>query len=120
MKSSLTIYKGEQAVYRNVRHAKHFLARLRGLLGRPPLKVGEGILLSPCGRIHTLGMRYRLDIIHLDKSGRVLKCVEGLKPNRYSASGKARHTLEVREGSIERNGIKVGDHLRWERKEHAK
>jgi len=114
MKNTLNIYKGDQPIYRHVFHAKNFLSRLRGLLGRPQLQADEGLLLTPCAQVHTLGMRYPLDIIFLDKAGKVLKCVEALKPNRFSAASKAHHTLEVSEGSIERTGIKAGDQLNWE------
>ena len=94
-------------------HANNFFSRLRGLLGRPQLQQDEGLLLSPCAQVHTLGMRYPLDIIFLDKVGAVIKCVEALKPNRLTASSKAHHTLELSPGSIERTGIKAGDRLNW-------
>ena len=94
-------------------HANGFILRLRGLLGRPQLQDNEGLLLTPCAQVHTLGMRYPLDIIFLDKTGKVTKCVSGLKPNRFAASTQAHHVLELNSGSIEYNGIKAGDQLNW-------
>src|SRR5207249_5589534 len=37
--------------------------RLRGLLGRRGLGADEGLLLRPAGSVHTLFMRFRIDVI---------------------------------------------------------
>ncbi len=97
-----------------VGHARRFGSRLRGLLGRPPLAARDGLLLSPCAQVHTFGMRYALDVVYLDKHGNILKCVPALLPNRLSGAPKARHTLELANGSIARQGLAVGDRLVWE------
>jgi uncharacterized membrane protein (UPF0127 family) len=97
-----------------VGHACRFGSRLRGLLGRPPLAARDGLLLSPCAQVHTFGMRYTLDVVHLDKYGKILKCVPALLPNRLSGASQAKHTLELAHGSIARQGLAVGDRLVWE------
>lgn len=94
-------------------HAKTFLARLRGLLGTKPLQDKEGLLITPCNQVHTIGMRYPLDVVYLDKNGVVVKCVENLRPFRLSAARGARHTLELAAHSITKLGIKPGEHLVW-------
>ena len=40
-------------------------SRLRGLIGRAKLESGEGLVLTPCGRIHMFMMRIPLDVIFL-------------------------------------------------------
>jgi uncharacterized membrane protein (UPF0127 family) len=95
-------------------HARRFFERLRGLLGRPALQAQEALLLSPCGQVHTFGMHTALDVVFLDQQGRVLKCVETLRPNRVSGAARARHTLELAAGSIARQGLCVGDRRVWE------
>ncbi len=87
--------------------------RLRGLLGRAQLEEREGLLLSPCHSIHTLGMRYPLDIVFLDAARQIIKCVPHLKPFRLAAARDAHYTLELTAGRIARANIKVGDQLRW-------
>ena len=109
----IAVYREGALLYGRVGHARGFWARLRGLLGRSGLSVGEGLLLTPCGQVHTLGMRFSLDVVFLDRAGRVLKCVEGLRPNRFAAAAGARHVLEVAAGSVARCGIRVGDLLAW-------
>lgn len=96
-------------------HANRFMLRLRGLLGRPQLTDNQGLLLTPCAQVHTLGMRYSLDIVFLDKTGIVTKCITGLKPNRFAASIKAYHALELRAGYLQECQIKVGDQLNWQK-----
>jgi uncharacterized protein len=40
--------------------------RLRGLLGRPALVTGTGLLLAPCASVHSCGMRYAIDLVYLE------------------------------------------------------
>lgn len=93
--------------------ARSIWQRLRGLIGRPRLKQGEGLLITPCNSVHTIGMRYALDLVFFDKNKRVLKCVAGLTPYRVAGALAARHALELPPGSIERAQIGVGDQLSW-------
>ena len=87
--------------------------KMRGLLGRPPLAEGEGLLIESCAMVHTFGMRYRLDLAFLDPQGRVCKLVAGLPPARCAGSLGAEATLELAPGSLEQLQLKVGDRLAW-------
>ena len=42
-------------------------ARLKGFLGRRGLAPGEGLLIVPAGSIHTLFMRFPIDVVFLDQ-----------------------------------------------------
>ncbi len=113
-----TIYRvdlnGNQSPVCTAFYANLFFLRLRGLLGRAPLSENQGILITPCAQVHTFGMQYPLDVIFIDKTGRIMKCVSNLKPNRIAVSIKAYQTLEVRAGHIQTQKIKVGDQLNWQ------
>lgn len=87
--------------------------RMRGLLGRPPLAAGEGLLIESCGMVHTFGMSYRLDLVFLDARGRVLKLVAGLPPARCAGSLAASMTLELSPGTLAQTPLRVGDRLTW-------
>ena len=54
----------------HVRLAATPLARLRGLLGRPPSPVP--LLIVPARSVHTVGMRRPIDVVFLDDDLRVL------------------------------------------------
>ncbi|MES2935059.1 MAG: DUF192 domain-containing protein [Pseudomonadota bacterium] len=84
----------------------------RGLLRRPPLIVGQGMLLQHCRSIHTIGMTYPLDIVFLDKYGIVRKCVASVKPLRFAMCFGASTTLELPPGGLAHSTIRVGDTLR--------
>jgi uncharacterized membrane protein (UPF0127 family) len=49
-----------------------FLARLRGLSGLDREQAGPGLLIPRCASVHTFGMRFALDLLFLDREGRVL------------------------------------------------
>lgn len=92
-------------------HAKSYFSRLRGLLGRS-LNEDGGLILTPCNSIHTIGMRYAIDALYLDRSWRVLRVDEALKAGRVLPPQKgARHVLELPAGRAKQCAITTGDIL---------
>lgn len=92
--------------------ANNPFTRMRGLLGRRELPAGQGLLIEPCNSVHMVFMRFPIDVVYIDKDGVVVKAVEDLKVNRFSAGGrKARSTLELPVGTIREAGITPGDRL---------
>jgi uncharacterized membrane protein (UPF0127 family) len=88
--------------------------RLRGLLGRPALRPGEGMLLLGCDSVHTVGMGYPIDVAFLNREGRVVRTVARLDPWRVGVGGRgAVHALELPAGRLAETGIRVGTHLDW-------
>lgn len=83
--------------------AYRFTQRLCGLWRRPPLAMHEGLCLWPCTAIHTLGMRYPIDVVFLDASGRVCKRVERLRPARWAVCRQARYAVELAAGYCARH-----------------
>jgi uncharacterized membrane protein (UPF0127 family) len=89
----------------------HFTSRLRGLMLAPRLADTEGLLLTRCNSVHSAFMRQTIDVIYLDRSDRVVRCVPMLTPWRISASWGAAQVLELAVGSIARFEILPGDRL---------
>lgn len=87
--------------------------RMRGLLARPPLAPGEGLWIEPCRMVHTIGMRYALDLAFIDRRGRVCKVARGVSPGRLAGSLAARSTLELPVGALAAAGLQVGDRVTW-------
>ena len=87
------------------------LPRMRGLLGRRNLGADEGVLLRPAGSIHTFFMQFPIDVVFLDREGRVLRVVESVRPWRTAAARGARAVLELRAGESGRRRVAVGDVL---------
>lgn len=94
--------------------ASTFWRRLRGFIGRPEPKQGDGILLTPCNAIHTCWMTFSLDVLFLDERGKVLEVVRSIPPWRFSRRvSDARYALEVPVGTIDTSNTHVGDDLSW-------
>jgi uncharacterized protein len=98
-----------------VRTAQTFLSRLVGLLGTGAIAEGEGLWIVPCRSVHTLGMRYPIDVAFLDARGVVVGTLEGLPPNRIGRVFRdARGALELRAGTLAATGTAPGDRLEFE------
>ena len=85
--------------------------RRRGLLGRPPLTLEQGIWIVPCESVHTFGMGYSIDLVYLNRRRRVVKIVEALAPNRVSFCLRARSVIELASGTVRRSGTQVGHQM---------
>lgn len=94
--------------------ADRWWLRLRGLLGRPPLRAGEGLLLVPCRGVHTVGMREPLDIAVLDRVGTVIAVYPALPPGRGTPlHRRGVAVLELPAGTLAATGTVPGDPLEW-------
>ena len=92
--------------------ADRWWRRAIGLLGRDALGAGEGLLLKPCGSVHTLGMRLSIDVAFLDDDGCVVSTRPSLTPGRVAVGGSAaRAALELEAGTLDYTGTRPGDNL---------
>jgi uncharacterized membrane protein (UPF0127 family) len=88
------------------------LTRLRGLLGRASLAVGEGMLIRPAPSIHTFFMRFAIDAVFLDADYRVLAVERSIGPWRVAGRRGARAVLELGAGDAARGRLREGETLR--------
>jgi uncharacterized membrane protein (UPF0127 family) len=109
------IYRDNELLIERVWRADTMLARAMGLLGRPPLRPSEGMMIMPCSSIHTFGMRYELDVVFMDVANKVVRVIHGLGKWRIAVSPRAKWTLELPAGEAERLHIRMGDELKWRR-----
>ena len=94
--------------------ADRWWLRLRGLLGRNPLREGEGLMLEPCKAVHMVGMRYPIDVVFIDRQGGVVATYHGLQPgSRSHWHQQAALALELRAGTLRATETEMGDALRW-------
>jgi hypothetical protein len=85
--------------------------RRKGLLGRSGLDPASAIIIAPCFSIHTLFMRFDIDVIFVDEDGRVLKVVRDMTPWRIAGYPTAHAVVELAAGSLRDRQINVGDRL---------
>jgi uncharacterized membrane protein (UPF0127 family) len=99
--------------------ANSFWKRLVGLLNRSSVARGEGLLIDRCYGIHTIGMRFPIDVLFLDKDFRVLRAVKSVRPFRIGpVVPKAVYVAELPAGVVEETGTQDGDQIQM-RNEHA-
>lgn len=104
---------GEEVVA-HVEVARSTWARFMGLMGRPQMDPGSGLYLEPCNSIHMFFMRFAIDVLFLDRSGKVKRVLLNLKPWRISPIVfGARSVVELPAGTLSDKLMK-GRRLRLE------
>jgi uncharacterized membrane protein (UPF0127 family) len=90
-------------------------SRFRGLMGAgtgdfPP---GQGLWIVPSHGVHTLGMRFSIDVAYLDSNHVVVHIESGLKPWRVAPIRlNADSVLELPENTLAATGTRVGDQIK--------
>ncbi len=83
--------------------------RMRGLLGRDG--IDGALVLRPCRSVHTLGMRFPIDVAFCTRDMRVLRTLS-LPPNRVTRpSLRGCCVIEAERGAFERWKLRPGDVL---------
>ena len=92
--------------------ARNPWTRFWGLLGRPALPPGEGLIFPGEKGVHTHFMRFPIDIIFYDEDLVVLEAIERLRPWRFSPYRRhARGLIELPAGTVGATGTRAGDRL---------
>jgi uncharacterized membrane protein (UPF0127 family) len=103
--------RSEVTIARDVNLALTRSERNKGLLGKDSLDVSAALVLSPCWSIHTMFMRFPIDVIFVDRNGRAVRIVRELAPWRMAGSRRAHATIELPAGSLRELDVRVGDEL---------
>lgn len=88
--------------------------RRRGLLRHSGLTADEGLWIAPCEAVHTIGMKFPIDVLFLDKKRKVLKITKNMNRWRMAACFRAHSVLELQAGRSQATGTRVGDQLELE------
>jgi hypothetical protein len=89
--------------------------KVKGLLGRECLEDGQGLLFKGAGSLHTLFMRFPIDVIYADKYGKVLKIARAVRPFKLVAAPfRCYYALELPAGAILASGTQIGDMLTFD------
>ncbi len=93
--------------------ADTFWTRLHGLMFKSQLGKNEGLWLRPCNSVHMCFMRFTLDIVYVDATGKIIKLVRHLRPWwGVSLCWGAHSTIELAAGTIERLGLQCGQYVK--------
>ncbi len=86
-------------------------ARGIGLLNRSAVSSDEGLWISNCSAVHTLGMRATIDLYFLDRNGRVTKIASAIPPHRLSISCREAHSVVELGAADCARAVRLGDKL---------
>ena len=82
--------------------ARSICARLLGLALLRRMPPGSALLIPRCRSVHTFGMRFAVDLVFIDGSGRPVRVVRGVGPGRVVSCRAASGVLEL---PAARNGM---------------
>lgn len=95
--------------------ANTWFSRLRGLIGRPRLEQGEGLIIVPCNSVHTFFMGFPIELLFVGEGERILRATSAIGPWRIGPIvPAARYVVELPAGALAASGTVAGDVLEWE------
>jgi uncharacterized membrane protein (UPF0127 family) len=104
--------RNERVVATKVEIAESRSARRRGLLGRAGLADGAALVLTPCCAVHTIGMRFPIDVVFVDSRGLVRKIVRALGPRKIAIAFGASAVVELAAHALSpAETLSIGDRL---------
>jgi uncharacterized membrane protein (UPF0127 family) len=89
-------------------------SRLCGLVGKDPASFlqGRGLWIVPCRGVHTLGMRFPIDVVYLTKEKVIVHLEHSLPPWRFApVRFQAASVLELPTVTVRSTGTTIGDQL---------
>jgi uncharacterized protein len=95
-----------------LRVASTHYERLLGLIGTSPASFqdGSGLWIVPCHGVHTIAMRYPIDVLYLDKDNRVIRIADNVRPWRMTpVIVESATVIELPAHTAWNTGTKVGD-----------
>lgn len=101
----------------NLRVAGTHWSRLRGLMGAKAENfcAGTGLWIVPSHGVHTMGMRFPIDVLYLDENKTVVYARQSIKPWRIApVNMKTVSVLELPRHTLDSTGTRVGDHVEIE------
>jgi uncharacterized membrane protein (UPF0127 family) len=82
-------------------------ARRKGLLGRSELD--GALVIRPCRGVHTIGMKFAIDVAFVDQDGVVVKTLQMARHRISMPVFPTRTVIEANAGAFARWGLRVGD-----------
>ena len=99
-----------QAVATRLHTAFESASRREGLLKQAAWPQGAALIIAPCQAVHTVGMKFAIDVVFVDRAGGVVKVRERVRPRRATGALRAFATIELPAGSLD-GALRPGDTL---------
>jgi len=95
----------------HVELANTALARAKGLLGRP--NVQGALVLDPARSVHTLGMRFAIDVAFVDSDGVIVDTVTMPRWRVGLARRRSKAVIEAQAGAFALWRLRAGSVVEW-------
>lgn len=83
-------------------------SRIKGLMFKK--EITKGLWITPCNSIHTFFMTKNIDVLYLDKEGKIIKIVTNMKPWRIGPIiWKAKSVVELPENTVKNMCIQLNN-----------
>jgi uncharacterized membrane protein (UPF0127 family) len=104
-------------VAEEVMRAFTFFRRLKGMMFTESFPSGSCLHIQPCRSVHTFFMKYTIDILYLDDQYNIVGVEANLKPGKRGAIfPNSVSVIELPEGTIQQNDLRIGQTVRFEPK----
>lgn len=108
------LIEGEEIASRVI-IANTFFQRLKGLLKKKKIDDDEGLLIQPCNQVHTLGMKFDIDVIFISKLGEIIHIEANMSPGCVSPLiSKSQMVLELKSGIVSDKSIVKGKRVAFD------
>src|SRR5262245_35927874 len=92
--------------------ADTFGSSLLGLMGRRCLPLGAGLWIVPCQSVHSMWMRFPIDVVFLSRQQSIIHLVENMKPFRITKYvSAAESVMELPASTIATTQSQIGDRV---------
>lgn len=92
--------------------AENFLLKAKGLLGKISIPEDTALLLVSCRAVHTMFMKFPIDVVFLDKNFVVKKTVYNMVPWKTAYCKDSQYAIELSEGTVKTKRILLNDRLK--------
>lgn len=108
------IYKENELLFESASMTSNFLERFKGLMGKKALSIDKSLCIIPCNSIHMFFMKFPIDVVFLDETGKVIHLIANLKPwNISKIIKKSKLVIEMPVGTIEMKNIRINDKIEF-------
>lgn len=102
--------KDNSVLFSQAKRADTYWTRLMGLMGKPGLNPEEAIWFTRCNAIQTCFMKFNIDCVFVDRTGKVKKVYHEVKPWRIVGPvWGATDAIEMAAGQAKAKNILEGD-----------
>ena len=108
-------WRDGQEIAQDIRMADTFIKRLKGLLFEKALDEEQGLLITPCNQVHTLGMKFPIDLVYLTNEGEVIHTQSAVAPGAVGPCiRRCGRVLELKEGTVRKKRIAMGQRIAFD------